>query len=231
MNTRNRAFTLIELLVVIAIIAILAAIALPAYRSVQEKAHGTQDVNNLRQIGIGLVAYLGDHDDTIMTQAILTSSNSWAGLLGPTSSAVYVSDWHSFESPFDTRPFNSTTANLSYGMNNLILTSTGGATTTSFHYPTSLMVAADNATAPSGILVFSANVTSGVAASSVTMGTPVGIMGNTGAKVTNRGQINVLFLDGHTTTMNAADFNGINGTYEPDPNSTSVSMFWNPLAP
>ena len=57
-------FTLIELLVVIAIIAILAAILFPVFAQAREAARKATCISNLKQVGLGILMYAGDYDET-----------------------------------------------------------------------------------------------------------------------------------------------------------------------
>ncbi len=60
----KRAFTLIELLVVIAIIAILAAILFPVFAQAKVAAKKITCLSNGNQIGLALMMYMNDYDDT-----------------------------------------------------------------------------------------------------------------------------------------------------------------------
>lgn len=60
----RRAFTLIELLVVIAIIGILSALLFPVFAKAREKARQAACSSNMKQIGLGILQYVQDYDET-----------------------------------------------------------------------------------------------------------------------------------------------------------------------
>ncbi|MDH7571512.1 MAG: prepilin-type N-terminal cleavage/methylation domain-containing protein, partial [Armatimonadota bacterium] len=62
---KKRGFTLIELLVVIAIIAILAAILFPVFARARENARKSTCLNNMKQVGAGLLMYAQDYDEVL----------------------------------------------------------------------------------------------------------------------------------------------------------------------
>jgi prepilin-type N-terminal cleavage/methylation domain-containing protein/prepilin-type processing-associated H-X9-DG protein len=72
-------FTLIELLVVIAIIALLAAILFPVFASAREKARQSTCASNERQIGLGLMQYIQDNDETFPYTYYVSATNTWYG--------------------------------------------------------------------------------------------------------------------------------------------------------
>src|SRR5882724_7952922 len=85
MRSRQRAaFTLIELLVVIAIIAILAAILFPVFAQAREKARSISCLSNMKQLGISIIMYVQDYDETYpqcVDQAVSLNSDPYTFLL------------------------------------------------------------------------------------------------------------------------------------------------------
>ena len=86
--SRSSGFTLIELLVVIAIIAILAAILFPVFAQAREKARQVSCVSNQKQIGLALMQYVQDYDETMPPRFALTTSPTprqvtWRELIQP----------------------------------------------------------------------------------------------------------------------------------------------------
>jgi prepilin-type N-terminal cleavage/methylation domain-containing protein len=81
-NSGRPGFTLIELLVVIAIIAILAAILFPVFARAREQARKTTCASNCRQIGLGLMMYAQDYDETLVMR-YYGNNLSWKDALEP----------------------------------------------------------------------------------------------------------------------------------------------------
>jgi prepilin-type N-terminal cleavage/methylation domain len=86
------AFTLIELLVVIAIIAILAAILFPVFAQAREKARQSGCLSNQKQIGLALLQYLQDADETY--------PRAWYGAGNGPSNNVDRYKWHDALMPY-----------------------------------------------------------------------------------------------------------------------------------
>jgi prepilin-type N-terminal cleavage/methylation domain-containing protein/prepilin-type processing-associated H-X9-DG protein len=75
-------FTLVELLVVIAIIAVLAGISMGAYTSAMNHARKAACAGNLRSIGVGLLAYAGDNDESFPECGATVPYNTVDGTTG-----------------------------------------------------------------------------------------------------------------------------------------------------
>ena len=106
-STKKRGFTLIELLVVIAIIAILAAILFPVFARARENARRASCSSNLKQIGLGLLQYTQDFDET-MPGHNMQNGTLWMDVIQP-----YVKSAQLFDCPSNTaNKYQPTTAGV-----------------------------------------------------------------------------------------------------------------------
>lgn len=91
-------FTLIELMVTIAIVAILAVLFAAIAPGLINRGHKSASLNNLRQIGTGMMLYLGENDNVLPGR--VTSGDKWPALLH-----VYLQDTKVYASPGDPENF------------------------------------------------------------------------------------------------------------------------------
>ena len=219
-----RGFSLIELIILIAFLSILASFVYPVLLFALERAKITQDLNNLRQIGLATQTYLSDNDNNLFS-----SGTSWMSQLHP----KYLPGWNIFQSPFDTRAPSeggilAPVSPISYGINLNV-------------YPNNVAISADKISKSTIFILFApaqaagATVTfSGLA----TTGAPgVTVLGNGGGTATSvpggaatagthssRTKINALFADLHSENMTWSVFT--NNTNSPsDPSS---AQRWSP---
>ncbi len=142
----RRGFTLIELLVVIAIIAILAAILFPVFAKAREKARQITCDSNMRQLGLGILQYAQDNDETMApvrlnpANGTVDQNKSYTGWAGPTY--PYIKSTGIFKCPDDpTGPTADTPPHVpvSYFLNKNAV----GATLAQFNAPASTVLLAE----------------------------------------------------------------------------------------
>jgi prepilin-type N-terminal cleavage/methylation domain-containing protein len=215
MKKSRCAFTLIELLVVIAIIAILASLAFPTFSSVQERARITQDLSNLRQLGIATQTYLNDNDSILFSSDQGTAP--WTKSLHP----KYLPAWRIFQSPFDNRSSveNDTTASISYGLNG---NSVAGISTDKIVRPSAFILIAPAQSRGASVAF------AGTAAGTVTVYKDASFPGEmaTGGTQNHRARINALFADLHADSLTWTTFKTDTGATGDDANYR-----WAPAGP
>ncbi len=119
MKTSRRGFTLVELMVAIIIVAALAAIAVPIVRKGIAKSHEATCLSNLRQIGLGLEAYLQDNSQRMPVWDTSRPSKESDTPVIETGLEPYLGEDASvFECPADREQFRLTGS--SYSWNSLL---------------------------------------------------------------------------------------------------------------
>lgn len=186
-----------ELLVVMAIVALLAAISIPAMTKARSWADQTACTQNLRQIGVGLLLYAGEHQSKLPS----SSPNAWAYNLrdyvpSDTSNGGSLSGRGAFICPARLRILRSSDSSL-YALNFFFYSDVYGASVVD------AKVLLNQVTAPSRtILAGDCHIAGKIPYKTIQSDNLPGI--NSGAGYTppqvgkhGDGAANLLFVDGH----------------------------------
>jgi prepilin-type N-terminal cleavage/methylation domain-containing protein/prepilin-type processing-associated H-X9-DG protein len=147
LRAKQRGFTLIELLVVIAIIAILAAILFPVFARARSQARKAMCTSNLKQLALGTMMYVQDHDETFPPRYGSQSSGaaSWIISIQPYVKNQKIGGCPEQNSEAERR-YLGTYAWMGYGMNTSLWVNVGGAQATlaAVPFPAETLMQADS---------------------------------------------------------------------------------------
>jgi prepilin-type N-terminal cleavage/methylation domain-containing protein/prepilin-type processing-associated H-X9-DG protein len=117
----QQGFTLIELLVVVAIISVLAGILFPVFARARENARRASCMSNLKQLGLGMMMYVQDNDETFPMATYLKDGANfyWWQMLQPYTKNVQINECPS--SPFASVHGYETGTRGDYGANSKLV--------------------------------------------------------------------------------------------------------------
>jgi prepilin-type N-terminal cleavage/methylation domain-containing protein len=215
----ERAFTLWEIMIVLGVIAVMMSLTYPAYYSMSQRAKATQDLNNLRQIGMGMQMYFNDKDGVlpIINVAPGTGTNAT-----PVIYPKYLSGRKIFQSPFDGRAASETdSAPVSYGINQNMYDLIGGNMARVVS-PSSTILMAPNYNGDPGLKTS----WTGIATAALNLAVGGGA-GMTKGPQRSGAAIDTLFCDLHVETMTFGPASTA-GTFKDTTSNPLGLKHWNP---
>lgn len=178
----SKFFTLIELLLVVAVITILAGLFLPALKTAKEKGSQIQCMDNLKQMGIGMMFYINDNNSYLPN---LYDNSAWYDKIN-----FYLNNQRIFLCPSFSNATYGTA--LSYGYNGIGL----GTIATTLTSKAPFYMRIENIKKPSDIVAVADSSKAGVAWGGYFISW--GLLSSFHVAETRHGcGCNFLFVDGH----------------------------------